>query len=894
MARHRNPSPSSSTTDEAKAYLQQIKERGLDDRAERKAKEDYLRRLVQEREAYVEAQLSAQTKVATGYQGIYKAGISAKASLAQALIDASVRRDNAILAARASDLRSLRSALAHASASHDAKAISAVERAVQGQSQARSATGEATTSEVVQGAANQLATGTLPQDPAAGAIVRVFEQTYGDPVAAGYLRGDAAARWAQLKKQGGDSDAAAAAILALPDLDTGAATPADYDRQQKVLNDYLDKVPLDESDFDSPEGSALKEDEIVQDYDAEISRVKGELQSAVADGKLTDDERARLVADPAFQEWAKDMGFNIGTAKPKVGPDGQPLKNDAGYVLGDVSTYERGKEDDEAIDYAARQVRGDKDLPFRPPLGEVVSIKVAGPGTDEHLRWSDGKFRVARDPKSGTLTYMPPELEKQAGTAEPLLGKWTRTTKEGFPIEGYVKDPKSDDIYWVDFLAGYAKKIDIENNEQEMVNYNSDVSDKEWQPLYVPGTDGKAVPAIDPQAFAKVKDFEYSADAYGGMSPTAPKPAGLPELTATDEPPPEVHSVYTQRAPRNLMTDRRGTLRTHDQRGDHVYDWSADKGAYVERVRDFTPIEGQHVDEVTGRTTSVANPAETAVVQEEEPPELRLGRRGQLGPDEFDKPEVDRLNAIIADPEVSFGKKKQALLDREEILGQYKHVSDAEALDQYTSSPLYRGQTGADKEESAARLEKTFAENRAEDEAATAGEKSPYEKLQEHEAEQAPVQEYVKMREQEPAARDSYLKYVAAQARYQGKDVLPAVREEAAKWDKVVAAPQTKQAAAFEEEAQAVQAAGGPPVVAIQPGSPAAVKKAQEAADKWAATDSDTRSIPQAVTDIQGSTGVDRARLRAILKAAEEKAKAPPPTTTTPAPESYATPAGGS
>ena len=54
----------STSEEEARVYLQQLKEQGLDVRQQEKLQQEYLQRLIQEREDYVEAQLRAQTQVA--------------------------------------------------------------------------------------------------------------------------------------------------------------------------------------------------------------------------------------------------------------------------------------------------------------------------------------------------------------------------------------------------------------------------------------------------------------------------------------------------------------------------------------------------------------------------------------------------------------------------------------------------------------------------------------------------------------------------------------------------------------------------------------------------------------------------------------------------------------
>lgn len=890
-----------STTEEARLYLEQLKQQGLDARAEEKAKQDYLRRLVAERESYVEAQLSARTKVSTGYQSIYRSGISAKASIAKALIDAKVKRDNAVLAAKAADLRSLRSALSHAQ--NNGAGAGLVSRALGAQSQARTATGAYMTRDQLQGAANTLATTLLPQQRGAGDAVRVFEQNYGDPVKAGWISGDAASRWEALKSSSADSSAAVGAILSAPSITAvidGTASNEDYASAQKVLDDYLGKVDFNAADFDAPTGTELKDDEIVKDYDREIAKLKGEIGASQEDDKLTDEERARLVADPLFQEWAKDMGFSIGTAKTRLDASGQPVKNDQGYTLGDVSTYERGKDDDEAILYAARQIAGDKDLAFRPPLGEVIRFKVRGDEATnaDRMRWSDGKFRTALDPKTGEPAYMPPEMEKtlakQSATVEPLSGLWTRTDPgSGYPIEGYIYDPADDSTYWVDFVGGFSTKVDPSNAQQKQ-NYNNDVTgrEKDWKPLYLPG-DGHAVPATDPKAFAKVPEFDYDPSAFGGLA--ASPAAGMPDLTVSDKAPAATYTVVAQRAPRNLRTDRRGTLRTHDQRGDHVYDWDDKSGVYVERKRDYTPSEASRYEAVTGRTTSVPYPAETAVREEEEPPELRLGNRASMGPDEWDKPEVDRLNTVIDDPNASFSKKKAALARRDEIMALYKPESDEAAVARYASSPLNPGRTIAQKESDQKKLEASFAETRAADDAELAGEKTPAQMLAEGEAAQKPVQDYLAFRKQEPAARDAAMRYAALKAKVEGRDPLEATRAEQERWDSYVQGTKDAVRTTFPKPVQPSSPEEMPDLPntqpsgpAIQPGSPAAVKRAQDLADKWAGTEADTRSVPAAAGDIAGSTGVNRARVRAILKAAEQKAKTPPSTVPPKTPEQYA------
>lgn len=879
------------TSEEARLYLQQIKEQGLDERARQKALNDYLDRLTQERQSYYEEQLKAQTDVATGYQGIYKAGINAKAGIAKALIQARTSRDNTILSQRAADLRSLRSALAHASGAKDARAISIVERAVQGQSQARSATGEANSAEVIQGAANQLAVGIIPANENGAAVVRVFEQTYGDPRK--YLRGDALTRWNQLAKQGESSEEAVGAILSAPSIDAvinGTADPGQHAEAQKVLDDYLDKVQLDESDFNAPTGETLKNDPIVKEYDSEIARVKDDLALATDDGMLTDEERARLIADPAFREFARDFGFDIGNAKVKLDEQGNPVKDARGNVLGDTGSYEPGKDDDAAIAYAAAHVQGKAE--FRPSLGEIVSIRVMGePGeAQKRLAWSDGKYRTAVDPKTGRMSYLPPEMEKAAQEI-PLQAIW-RGSKDGFPTMGYVK--KGEDIYWTDYLGKQAIKLDMSDPEIKR-NYERDVHAAEggdrWSPIYVQGSDGKAVQATDVNSLVAADNVTLDPTEYGGMSTDKPvNKSGLPAMSVTDKPPAPVHDIYVQRLPRNLRTDRKGTLRAATGRGDAIYDWDEQSQAYRERIEDKSPVEGARLKVITGPTTQDGDPRERAVKELEEPPEMRSGRMSLMPDDSERTREMEALKYTIDSDQATPTEKRIAQKAMEKLV-MGTQDSDAQALERVARTS--EG-TGATKAAGEARLAKSFAENRAEDQADidakvyTAFNDSMADAL---DPARITTARYLAARRSAEPARDMTMRYAAETAKDVGLKKEDAIREVAEAGAEFDANP-------TDRTVRAVKNAQGnpvipppdlnaPPSVAIQPGSAAAVARAKELAGAWASTSEDTRTVPAAVKDIATSTGVDKARIRAILKKAEQKATTPTNPTPVKSPTSY-------
>lgn len=273
---------------------------------------------------------------------------------------------------------------------------------------------------------------------------------------------------------------------------------------------------------------------------------------------LTEDELAQTMAKPAFQEWAADHGFVVGsgTKDPTTG----------------AWTYQPGKDDVRAIRYAVDQMAG-KRTPPRQHLSftgnEPVSIRVgASTGADAAMKWEDGKYRTVAMP-DGTVAYVQPE--------------------DGYTVEDEVPAVPATQFAVIDDDSVYVKepdgKLSLIDPAGVVSSVESAPSELVFAPLYNGKTGAPADTALVIAAITNPDEAEVSVDP---LETPASAPQSTPEADAvvakstptTTAPPAEGFNVVGTHVARNPR-DPADSMRLNVGGVVHMYQKQAD-GGYAE------------------------------------------------------------------------------------------------------------------------------------------------------------------------------------------------------------------------------------------------------------------------------------------------------------------------
>lgn len=600
-----------STSEEAKAQLQAIKDANAGVRATENNKTKLLIELKKELYNWYKTNKELSQDMASEYMDLQKNAVNAVGNLERTIVGAKTSRSNAELAARAADIRSMRSAANKAN-----PAFGLFMTAENATDTFTAMAGGAPTNDMASRKASAMlwaAKNLQPDDPRAAGFMELMRRKYGKIVVTEQSKAFQDNINALNAIQGSEAQKAEAALAVDGSLDrviAGTASEADYDQARAVLGKAINKVDFSEDKFKLASDAELKalEDEggnstIAADLQKQIADLEEELFGSGSESlpEPTDEqETARLVASPEFREWAADHGLKLGYAEQDVIRDAagnpilddkgntQPKRDANGHIAADMSTYEPGPDDEAAVNYAIQTIQGKAPTGpnKRESIAGLVKIRVEDPEGYEarHLAWSDGKYRTAKDPETGKDVYLPPEMEKaysESARVEPIK---IVQNPDG---DGYILHPDGK----VDYVNPDGSTVDItdaiKNDQQTKDNFAKDTA-VGWTSLYKAGADGLAVPVTDPADYLGGEiDFKSDPEDFGGLSPQPRNRSELPsgmKIEITDRQPPDQTDIWVNRAPRDLVTDvgnRKKTVRSVDGT---VYVWNEERQAYSKRA----------------------------------------------------------------------------------------------------------------------------------------------------------------------------------------------------------------------------------------------------------------------------------------------------------------------
>ena len=158
--------------------------------------------------------------------------------------------------------------------------------------------------------------------------------------------------------------------------------------------------------------AAMEDDRLSKRIEARADDLEARLFGGDADNWW--EQRGKIIADPAFQEWAKDHGFNIGKATVRE------VKDAEGNIIStNIVNYVEGREDLRAIIRYNHQLQSPNSygpLTFdRGRTGEYVKLRLKATednlGFAENYRLSDGRIAVIKQ-DDGDLWFLTEEQLK--------------------------------------------------------------------------------------------------------------------------------------------------------------------------------------------------------------------------------------------------------------------------------------------------------------------------------------------------------------------------------------------------------------------------------------------------------------------------------------------------